>query len=190
MSNSVMSPQEIDKLQEKVNAYICKRFTHLDYCLCKSPLCSDPGDLTELFPSVYTGLLPSLYHPHHLLRNNIGAVLDLTQEQYSRRYDLFEYLQLDLKDEKQREIRAYFQRATRFISNAVQRGKSVLIASTSDSTLHYLFALARQFSLTRAPIKELMRHAELKTIAFRLDEHFVEQLALEEKDAHCFSSHL
>lgn len=165
----------------------CRRFTHLEYCLCISPSCLEVPCVYELFPSIFISDFTVMFHPEVLKKQKITHVVDLSQEQYTLQVDPRLRLRLDIEDEPLLKIRVYFRRVNRFISKAIEQRTAVILVARPGSDLHLGFALSYRFTCVRTPIKAILGETLSKVPSIRLSERMQSELTLEEMAMHKFA---
>lgn len=171
--NSAVSRVESVK-EEQV--FICKRYNHLDYCACSKNSCKEPGKIVEVFPHIFLGDLNCAFNPKMLMDRGIKFILDLSQEQYTRRDDLFSFLELNFASGEEDEIKRNFRLTNRLLTKTLDQNHSAMILYSKNEGMALAFALAREMSSGDVPLKLLLLHAKKKNVSIDMHHQVSKQL--------------
>mmetsp|Transcript_16641 Transcript_16641/g.2316 ORF Transcript_16641/g.2316 Transcript_16641/m.2316 type:complete len:97 (+) Transcript_16641:444-734(+) len=88
-----------------------------------------------------------------MLQIGITHVLNVTATEYRLRTKYFKYLNIDVYDKSDEDIKKHFRITNRFISEALQSGGKILIQDLDGINIAPAFALAFLINNEKLPLK-------------------------------------
>jgi len=167
--------------------FICARFPHLKFCACgvdHYEMRNQPP--IEIFSGVFISTMYQSLYSKNLLKLGITHVLNLSAMEFTKRSHYFEYLNLDIFDTHDEDIKKHFRISNRFIAEALQNGGKVLIHSMDSRSRAPAFFLAYLIGRKKKTLKnsldylkELWPETEINPYFFKqLEQYDLEKLAI------------
>ena len=119
---------------------VCPRFPHNDFCGCDVDI--RDISLIEVYDGIYMGPLNSAFKTGELIDAGVTHILNVTCQAYTKRDNLFKYLDLQLYDQPGENAKKYFRITNRFISEALSKGGKVLVQSVMGKSRSATLILA------------------------------------------------
>lgn len=157
----------------------CARFPHLKFCACSLPteIALKEIRCLEVHVNLYLGPLPAAFNTRELLQIGITHILNVSSEAYTKR-KYFEYLNIDVYDNHEEDIKKYFRISNRFIKNAVQKGGKVLVHSSNGKSRGPAFILAYFISNCKINLKKGMDQLKAYIPDLEINHNFYKQLEI------------
>lgn len=108
-----------------------------------------------------------------LLELGITHILNITSKEYTRRTKYFEYLNIDLHNNTEEDVKKFYRLTNRFIKAAVARGGKVFIHA-SDLQLAAVVGMGYLIGVTKTPMKQSLQLV-LKG-GLEIAPHFMKQI--------------
>ena len=158
---------------------ICARFPHLRFCACQLPteIALQEIRCLEVHTNLYLGPLPVAFNTKELLKIGISHILNVSSEAYTKR-KYFEYLDIDVYDNHEEDIKKYFRISNRFIKNALHKGGKVLVHSTNGKSRGPAFVLAYFISNCKINLKRGMESLKGFIPDLEINHNFYKQLEI------------
>eukprot|EP00825_Cyclidium_porcatum_P001483 TRINITY_DN10680_c0_g2_i2.p1 TRINITY_DN10680_c0_g2~~TRINITY_DN10680_c0_g2_i2.p1 ORF type:complete len:363 (-),score=84.25 TRINITY_DN10680_c0_g2_i2:227-1315(-) len=174
--------------EEEEENIVCARFPHLDFCACQ-PSCIQQISSLEFKQAVsnlYIGNFVSGLATKKLLSLGITHILNLTASEYKKRTKYFKYLNIDVYDKSDEDIKKHFRITNRFIKQALDENGKVLIQDRDGKNIAPSFALAFMINNNKIPLKnglEVLKsefpNLEISSVFLKqLERYDLEKLAL------------
>jgi hypothetical protein len=90
------------------------------------------------------------------LELGVTHILNVTCKEYTKRTKYFEYLNIDLRNNTEEDIKKFFRITNRFIKNAVSKRGKVFIHA-SDLQLAAVVAMGYLIGVTKTPMKQSLQ---------------------------------
>lgn len=124
----------------------------MKFCGCPINCLLTSSDIYQIIPELYICGFESGLKTKNLLEHNITHILNLTSKEYTKRNQYFEYLNIDILNNSEEDIKKFFRITNRFIeSNKSEKG--VILIHSVSVPLSACFALAYLIGVKRIPIK-------------------------------------
>ena len=123
---------------------ICGRFPHADFCACDVECQEAIRDISlfEVYGGIFMGPFQAGFKTGELIEAGVTHILNVTCKAYTKRDRFFKYLDLQIYDEPQENVKKYFRITNRFINEALNSGGKVLIHSIEGKSRCATFILA------------------------------------------------
>lgn len=157
---------------------VCGRFPHLSFCACK-PSCDvllKTALPVEVWDGIYIGQFHAGFNLKHMLGLSITHVLNLSACEYTKRMKYFTYLNLDVYDNQEEDIKKYFRITNRFIHECVRNGGKILVHSMNGKSRAPAFILAYLIAHEKITYKKGIEVLLSRGFPFELNPFFVKQL--------------
>lgn len=179
----------LDLYQDEEENITCYRFPHLSFCACGVDyleIKSQPP--VEIYPGagIYISTLHQSLISKNLLKIGITHVLNLSAQEFTKRTQYFEYLNFDIFDTHDEDIKKHFRITNRFIAEALQSGGKVLVHSFESRSRAPAFILAYLIGKKKKTLKnglEIIKQSwpdtEINNYFFKqLEQYDLEKLAI------------
>ena len=122
----------------------CGRFPHIDFCACDVDCSEAIRDISlfEIYGGIFMGPFQSAFKTGELIEQGVTHILNVTCKAYTKRDSYFKYLDLQIYDEPQENVKKYFRITNRFINEALNSGGKILVHSIEGKSRCATFILA------------------------------------------------
>lgn len=160
-------------------AVICGRFPHSDFCACDVECTEAIRDITlfEVYRGIYMGPFQAGFKTGELIEAGVTHILNVTCKAYSKRDRYFKYLDLQIYDEPQENVKKYFRITNRFINEALNSGGKILVHSIEGKSRCATFILAYLICNEGVKLKDGLALLRQFVGEVEPNEGFMQQLA-------------
>ena len=134
----------------------CFRFPHSSFCGCDNNCLIDSFDPIEIAPGLYFGNFATGLKTRALLELGITHVLNITSKEYTKRSKYFQYLNIDLHNNTEEDIKKFYRLTNRFIRNGVTKGGKIFIHAV-ELQLAAVVSMGYLIGVTKTPMKQSLQ---------------------------------
>ncbi|CAD8172813.1 unnamed protein product [Paramecium pentaurelia] len=172
----VIGEGRLDEYGEEEEDIVCLRFPHLSFCPYNYQSQLKETLFVEIQPGIYLcGFAMGLW-TKFLLQKAVTNVLNLTSMEYTKRTKYFKYLNIDVHNTSDEDIKKHFRISNRFIRETLLQKGKVLIHCRDGLNIGPCFILAYLINEIKVPLK--LGIEMLQSLIPQLDiaVHFYKQL--------------
>ncbi|EAR97890.2 dual specificity phosphatase domain protein (macronuclear) [Tetrahymena thermophila SB210] len=177
----------IGEYGEEEENITCARFPHLSFCACEIQCQTAIKEiqLLEVYPGIYLGNFTHGLGIKKLLLKGVTHILNVTAQEYKKRTKYFKYLNIDVYNKSDEDIKKHFRITNRFIKDCIISGGKVFIHDLNGINIGPCFCLAYLINNEKIPLKtgfDLMKERQQLQITpnffKQLERYDLEKLAL------------
>ena len=103
----------------------------------------------------------------------ITHILNVTSKEYTKRKQYFEYLNIDLHNNTEEDVKKFYRLTNRFIKSAIVKGGKVFIHA-SDIQLAAVVGMGYLIGITKTPMKQSLQLVLKGKV--EISPHFMKQI--------------